>query len=126
MLACAKPRKIQNGDEPGTWITHTMLDVYCQLHEQGFAHSIECWDEEKLVGGMYGLIIGDIFFGESMFSQQKNASKIAMHFLCSQIKPYLLDTQVHSKHLESLGAEQIDRADFIRFIELRRNKVLSI
>ena len=126
MLACAKPRKVKNTEESGTWITNTMLEVYCQLHAQGFAHSIECWDNNKLVGGMYGLVLGDIFFGESMFSRQKDASKVAVHYLCMQIKPYLIDAQVHSEHLESLGAEQVGRTDFIQQIKSRLDKSLSI
>jgi leucyl/phenylalanyl-tRNA--protein transferase len=75
---------------------------------------------------MYGLVLGDIFFGESMFSQQKDASKVAIHYLCTQIKPYLIDAQVHSEHLKSLGAEQMHRADFIHQIKSRLDKLLSI
>lgn len=126
MLACAGPRKIKGVTESRTWITDTMLNVYCQLHEQGFAHSIECWDNNKLVGGMYGLILGDVFFGESMFSRQKNASKVAIHYLCKSIKPYLLDAQVYSEHLASLGAEEIKRSDFTGIIKSRWNKSLHI
>jgi leucyl/phenylalanyl-tRNA--protein transferase len=126
MLACAKPRAIKDNNESGTWITDAMLKVYCQLHEQGFAHSIECWENDKLVGGMYGLILDDIFFGESMFSRQKNASKVAIHYLCTHIKPYLIDAQVHSDHLESLGAEQMNRRDFTRLVRSRLDKPLSI
>ncbi|MBE9568082.1 MAG: leucyl/phenylalanyl-tRNA--protein transferase [Proteobacteria bacterium] len=120
MLACAAPREDPlDNDSPGTWITDTMLNVYCQLHETGIAHSIECWHDEKLVGGMYGLVLGDIFFGESMFSHEPDASKIAMHHLCTQIKPFLLDAQVHSKHLETMGAEQIKRSEFTRLVNSR-------
>jgi leucyl/phenylalanyl-tRNA--protein transferase len=126
MLACAEPRKIKGEIETGTWITDAMLNVYCQLHDQGFAHSIECWENNKLVGGMYGLILGDIFFGESMFSRQKNASKMALHYLCTSIRPYLLDAQVYSEHLASLGAEEIDRAEFTRIIKSRLNESLHL
>ena len=127
MLACAAPRTgAGNTEEPGTWITPTMLDVYCQLHETGVAHSIECWSNDELVGGMYGLVLGDIFFGESMFSKKKQASKVAMFHLCSEIKPFLIDAQVHSRHLETLGAEVIDRQDFIDTIKIHTNKQIKL
>jgi leucyl/phenylalanyl-tRNA--protein transferase len=127
MLACAAPRnEAGNTEEPGTWITQAMLDVYCQLHETGAAHSIECWFNNKLVGGMYGLALGDIFFGESMFSKMKDASKVAMFHLCSEIKPFLVDAQVHSRHLETLGAEVIDRQDFIDIIKIHANKQIQL
>lgn len=122
MLACAAPRKnIDNKEEIGTWITPAMIDVYCQLHETGVAHSIECWFDGKLVGGMYGLMLGNIFFGESMFSKMNDASKVALFHLCSTIKPFMIDVQVHSRHLESLGAEVIDRQDFVDIIRLHTN-----
>lgn len=127
MLACAEPRtEARNTEEPGTWITQAMLDVYCQLHETGVAHSIECWFNNKLVGGMYGLVLGDIFFGESMFSKKKGASKVAMFHLCSEIKPFLIDAQVHSRHLETLGAEVIERQDFIDTIKIHTNKQIKL
>ncbi len=126
MLACAKPRcnsDSHNSDDHNTdteqtdtWITAEMLTVYCQLHDAGIAHSIECWHDNQLVGGMYGLALGDVFFGESMFSQMKDASKVAMHHLCTVIKPTLVDAQVYSKHLATLGAIEITRADFIKHI----------
>ncbi len=122
MLACAKPRS----DDAGTWITETMLDVYCQLHQAGFAHSIECWFNNKLVGGMYGLKLGDIYFGESMFSTMKNASKVAMFYLCTTIKPFLIDAQVYSKHLETLGAEEIDRKYFTELVKSRLTYSIDI
>ena len=122
MLACAEPRK----DDGGTWITETMLQVYCQLHEIGIAHSIECWHNNKLVGGMYGVILGDMFFGESMFSKMTNASKVVMHHACTNIKPYFIDAQIHSKHLESLGAEEIDRQEFTKIISSRLKFSLNI
>lgn len=118
MLACAAPRSSKPGaGATGTWITGTMLAIYCQLHEAGFAHSIECWHEDKLVGGMYGLMMGDIFFGESMFSRMENASKVAMHYVCTTIKPFLIDAQVSSDHLHTLGAEVIARHKFTRLIK---------
>ena len=127
MLACAQPRKDDiDAENSGTWITDAMLSVYCQLHDAGIAHSIECWHEEKLVGGMYGLVFGDMFFGESMFSRMKDASKVAMHHLCTSIKPFLVDAQVYSEHLATLGAEEIDRETFIQYINERSDYSLKI
>ena len=113
MQACAAPRK----DEAGTWIDNDMLQAYCQLHELGYAHSIECWNKNELVGGLYGLKIGNVFFGESMFSKQTDASKVALEYLCNTVKPKLIDVQVHSDHMESLGAETIDRDKFIELVK---------
>lgn len=127
MLACAAPRaNMINEENAGTWITQAMLDVYCQLHDAGIAHSVECWHNNRLVGGMYGLVLGDIFFGESMFSKMQNASKVAMLHICTRIKPYLIDAQVHSDHLASLGAQDIDRNEFIAIIQARSNNSLNI
>ena len=80
MQACAEPR----ADQDGTWITDEMLDAYCTLHDMGYGHSVECWQDNELVGGIYGLQIGGVFFGESMFSRKKNASKIAIHHICTE------------------------------------------
>ena len=125
MLACAAPRaNVVDEENAGTWITPAMLNVYYQLHEAGVAHSIECWHNEQLVGGMYGLALGDIFFGESMFSKMKDASKVAMHHICTHIKPFMVDAQVHSDHLASLGAQDIDRNEFTSII--REHSQLSL
>ncbi|MDH5388197.1 MAG: leucyl/phenylalanyl-tRNA--protein transferase [Gammaproteobacteria bacterium] len=113
MQACAAPRK----DEAGTWIDNDMLQAYCQLHELGHAHSIECWNNDELVGGLYGIKIGDMFFGESMFSKQTDASKVALEYLCNTIKPKLIDVQVHSEHMASLGTEMIGRDKFIEMVK---------
>ena len=128
MLACATPRANETSEtgEAGTWITEAMLQVYCQLHEAGIAHSIECWFNNKLVGGMYGLVLGDIFFGESMFSKMKDASKVAMHYVCFTIKPFLIDAQVYSDHLQTLGAEEINRSDFTDLVKSHLNNSLNI
>ena len=127
MLACASPRTGASSPEnTGTWITDKMLSVYCELHDTGFAHSIECWHQDKLVGGMYGLVLGNIFFGESMFSKEKDASKLAMFHLCTTIKPYLIDAQVYSEHLQTLGAEEIDRSDFSAIIDAQLSGSLKI
>ncbi len=124
MLNCAKPRA--KHDDAGTWITPTMLDTYCALHETGIAHSIECWHAGQLVGGMYGLLLGDVFFGESMFSKMKDASKVAMHYVCTGIKPSIIDAQVYSDHLATLGAEEINRADFIEHIKTHSSSIINI
>jgi leucyl/phenylalanyl-tRNA--protein transferase len=111
MQACAEPRLNQEG----TWITDDMLDAYQQLHERGFAHSVEVWDGETLVGGLYGIAMGNIFFGESMFSRQSNASKIGFVTMVSALQKQgysLIDCQVHSEHLSSLGAREIPRSIF--------------
>jgi leucyl/phenylalanyl-tRNA---protein transferase len=112
--ACAEPR----ADQDGTWITDEMLDAYCTLHDMGYGHSVECWQDNELVGGIYGLQIGGVFFGESMFSRKKDASKIAMHHICTVLKPALIDAQVYSTHLESLGAEVIAREDFCQLVDI--------
>jgi len=122
MLACAEPRK----DDAGTWITEAMLEVYSQLHEQGIAHSIECWHQDELVGGIYGLVLGDMFFGESMFSRMQDASKVAMHHICTEIRPFFVDAQVRSEHLISLGAEEIERQLFTETIRERLHKKLGL
>ncbi|MGD2052472.1 MAG: leucyl/phenylalanyl-tRNA--protein transferase [Gammaproteobacteria bacterium] len=112
MLNCAKPRK----DDAGTWITHNMLEAYCRMHELGYAHSIECWHDDELVGGLYGIALGEMFFGESMFSKQNDASKVALVYLCNNVKPKLIDVQVYSSHMERMGAEMIPRARFIEYL----------
>jgi leucyl/phenylalanyl-tRNA--protein transferase len=112
MLNCAKPRK----DDTGTWITHNMLEAYCQMHELGYAHSIECWQDDELVGGLYGIALGKMFFGESMFSKKNDASKVALVHLCNSVKPKLIDVQVYSSHMERMGAEMIPRKKFIEYL----------
>ena len=126
MQACAAPRANTNPDEAGTWITDAMLDVYCQLHDRGVAHSFECWSENNLVGGIYGLVLGDIFFGESMFSKVKDASKYAMYYLCNTVRPFLIDAQVYSDHLSTLGAEKIDRSVFTSLVQSHLNNSLRL
>ncbi len=109
--ACSAPR----ADQQGTWISQEMIAAYTLLHQQGIAHSVEVWREDQLVGGLYGLALGSLFFGESMFSRTTDASKIAFSFLCVQLNEWefkLIDCQVHNPHLESLGATLISREDF--------------
>ncbi len=120
--ACAATRK----DGFGTWITNDMLDAYRQLHKQGYAHSVECWFEQKLVGGLYGLSLGHAFFGESMFTRKTDASKVALAHLVWQLKQWqfdFIDTQVSSEHMASLGASDIPRRQFIA--ELQQTLKLS-
>ena len=108
---CAEDRPGQDG----TWITREMHAAYLALHDSGWVHSIETWNEGELVGGMYGLAIGKAFFGESMFSSETNSSKAAMLALCSVLIKNgfrLLDCQVESPHLVSLGAERVSRQQF--------------
>jgi leucyl/phenylalanyl-tRNA--protein transferase len=115
--ACAQPRP----GSSGTWITRDMADAYHALHQRGYAHSVECWHEGQLAGGLYGVVIGRVFFGESMFSRVSNASKIAFVHLVHQLQAWdygLIDCQVYSTHLASLGAEEISRDDFIRNLNI--------
>ena len=111
-----KETVIRNTTTANTWITSEMVSAYCQLHEQGIAHSVEIWLGDALVGGLYGLSIGCVFFGESMFSKTTDASKVALVHLTEQLKTCgfsLIDCQVSSPHLHSLGAVEIDRNAFL-------------
>jgi leucyl/phenylalanyl-tRNA--protein transferase len=101
----------------GTWITKEMIEAYVKLHENGYAHSVEAWDNGKLAGGLYGISLGRTFFGESMFSDVSNSSKAAFIVLAEKLFAAgfsLIDCQVHTDHLESLGAVFISRSDFIK------------
>ncbi|MBZ9635737.1 leucyl/phenylalanyl-tRNA--protein transferase [Clostridium sp. FP1] len=112
---CSNMRK-----ETGTWITNEMIEAYCKLHELGFAHSVEAFYEDKLVGGLYGVCIGKCFFGESMFSTMDNASKSAFITLSKVLEEkgfIVIDCQVHTNHLESLGAVYISREDFLQVVQ---------
>ncbi len=104
-------------DQGGTWITSEFIEVYCELHEAGMAHSVEAWDANgKLVGGLYGIDAGGVFCGESMFHKAPNASKLALLFLIDYTRERgatWLDVQVMTPHLEMLGAKEIDRDDFL-------------
>ncbi len=111
--ACSQPRQGQKSGE--TWITEDMMNAYNQLHQMGYAHSVEVWDNDRLVGGLYGIALGRVFFGESMFSFQTNCSKIALYHLEKQLKQWqyvAIDCQVHNDHLCSLGAVEIERNEF--------------
>lgn len=115
MSCAAAPREGQ----PGTWISEDMIQAYVGLHEIGFAHSAESWQDGKLVGGLYGVRLGNVFFGESMFSKVSNASKAAFIQMVRSLKNEgveMIDCQMHTAHLESLGAEAIARADFLSIL----------
>jgi len=110
---------INRNDQPGTWITDEMQKAYIKLHELGVAKSVEVWLGDKLVGGLYGIDLGTIFCGESMFSHISNASKIAFIYLVEKLKNEnysLIDCQVYTSHLESLGAEEIPRSDYLKYL----------
>ncbi len=113
---CQKtPRK----DQDGTWITNEVRDAYIQLYKLGYAHSAESWLDGEIVGGLYGIKMGKAFFGESMFSHKSNASKYAFIKMVQHLKEegvQLIDCQIHTNHLESLGARMIPRTDFINRI----------
>lgn len=114
--ACAAPRN----DESGTWLLAEMQQAYNQLHKQGHAHSIEAWHQGELVGGLYGITIGHVFFGESMFHRKTDASKVAFATLVQYLSSWgyqLIDCQVHTQHLVSLGAEEISRTHFASLLQ---------
>ncbi|MVN20183.1 leucyl/phenylalanyl-tRNA--protein transferase [Mucilaginibacter arboris] len=111
--ACA--RVVRDGQR-GTWITNDMEKAYLKLHNIGKAHSIEVWEKEELVGGLYGVEVNRIFCGESMFSKVSNASKAALIALCQQKEYELIDCQMYTEHLESLGAEMISRKKYQKFL----------
>ncbi|MGD8560501.1 MAG: leucyl/phenylalanyl-tRNA--protein transferase [Gammaproteobacteria bacterium] len=116
MKACQAPRSTQ----PGTWITLEMRRAYGQMHELGYAHSVECWQGDELVGGLYGMSLGRVFYGESMFSRVTDASKVALVHLTDKLKHWnyqIIDCQVQSEHLMRLGAEDIPRQQFCSLLD---------
>ena len=115
IAGCAAPR----AKSDGTWITRRMEDAYVELHELGFAHSVEAWRDGELAGGLYGISLGRLFFGESMFSRRPDASKIALVHLARQARTWrfpLIDCQIMTDHLRSLGAVAIPRIQFLRLV----------
>jgi leucyl/phenylalanyl-tRNA--protein transferase len=115
IAACAEPRPGQDG----TWITSAVLRAYCELASLGVAHSIEAWEDDALVGGLYGVALGRVFFGESMFARQRDASKVALVHAVRQLRRWgfpLIDCQMSTGHLASLGARTVSRADFLRVV----------
>jgi leucyl/phenylalanyl-tRNA--protein transferase len=116
IAACAGPRETQ----AGTWITEEMQLAYIDLHRAGYAHSVEAWHGEQLVGGLYGVALGRVFFGESMFARQTDASKVAFVTLVELLRLAgyaLIDCQVETRHLDSLGARNIPRREFVRLLD---------
>ncbi|GAB2705497.1 leucyl/phenylalanyl-tRNA--protein transferase [Aliiglaciecola aliphaticivorans] len=113
--ACSTiPRK-----DNGTWITTEMIEAYKNLHQAGYAHSIEVWNDEGLIGGLYGVFVNNVFCGESMFSRQANASKVGFHYLVELLKANdvrLIDCQMQNPHLASLGCEEIPRKTFLELL----------
>lgn len=108
---CAAPR----ANSPGTWLVPEMINAYQEQHQLGLAHSVEVWDKDELVGGLYGMAIGAVFFGESMFSRATDSSKVALVHLSHRLTQWgfrMIDCQVYTRHLASLGAEEIPRARF--------------
>ncbi|PHS71679.1 MAG: leucyl/phenylalanyl-tRNA--protein transferase [Cycloclasticus sp.] len=122
--ACA-----QRSDEEGTWITGSMKKAYQALHAIGYAHSIEVWKNNQLVGGLYGVAIGQFYFGESMFSRCSNASKVGFAFLMENLQEWqyqYVDCQLQSNHLETLGAYEISRNDFSTLLDKYCPRKVSI
>jgi leucyl/phenylalanyl-tRNA--protein transferase len=116
MEHCARPRPGQSG----TWIVPEMVDAYCQLHAAGHAHSFETWVDGRLVGGLYGVALGGVFFGESMFSLERDASKLAFAHMARHLGAGgigMIDCQMYTPHLESLGATLVPRAEFLANLE---------
>jgi len=112
-------KTIKRDGQGGTWITDEMQDAYLKLHEKGIAKSVEVWLENELVGGLYGIDLGTVFCGESMFSKISNTSKLAFIYLVQKLKKEnykLIDCQVYNPHLESLGADEISREEFLKYL----------
>ncbi|MDO6515789.1 leucyl/phenylalanyl-tRNA--protein transferase [Zobellia uliginosa] len=116
---------IEREDQDGTWITDKMKRAYLKMHEKGYATSYEVWESDRLVGGLYGVDLGTIFCGESMFSKVSNASKFAFIKMAQELeaKNYrLIDCQIYTSHLESLGAQEIPRSEFIQILEAENKR----
>lgn len=125
ILACSQPRKDENNS---TWLVDEMIDAYIDLHQKGIAHSVEAWYEDRLVGGLYGISLGRSFFGESMFSAEKDASKTALVALALHLQENkfdLIDCQVTTGHLMSMGAIEIPRNTFLDIIQPSVKKTVS-
>lgn len=109
-------QQVSRRGQAGTWITDEMLAAYTELHRRGLAHSVEVWRESTLQGGLYGINLGTVFFGESMFHNESNTSKLAIIKLAQAFPFSLIDCQVHTKHLESLGARDMELSSFLSVI----------
>lgn len=117
MKNCAQ---VSRKDQKGTWISQEMIDAYSKLHELGYAHSVETYQNDRLVGGLYGISLGKVFFGESMFYQVSDASKLALGILCKKLVEWdyhFIDVQQSTGHLRSLGAEDMERSRFLVWLE---------
>ena len=124
--SCAR---IERPHERGTWITRQMIEAYCELHARGHAHSVEAWEEEELVGGLYGVDAGGAFAGESMFYRRPNASKLALLFLVDYLRGRgldWLDIQMLTPHMEALGAREIERESFLERLAETRGRGLQL
>ena len=113
-------KTIYREGQGGTWITNEMQEAYIKLHKLGIAKSVEVWENNELVGGLYGVDLGHIFCGESMFSKVSNTSKLAFIYLVKKLEKEnykLLDCQVYNTHLESLGADEISRTEFLKYLK---------
>lgn len=111
---------VHNKSDGATWITDEMMEAYIQLHRSGFAHSVETWFDDKLVGGLYGVSLGSAFFGESMFAEKSDASKVAFVFLIQQLQKWkftLIDCQITTAHLKTFGAHEVSRHIFMTLLE---------
>jgi leucyl/phenylalanyl-tRNA--protein transferase len=120
-------QKMKRSGQNGTWITNDMIEAYCKLNELGIAKSVEVWQNDTLVGGLYGIDLGSIFCGESMFSKVSNASKVAFIALVNQLKAadyQLLDCQVYNDHLDSLGCREIERSEFMKILKYNSEPLL--
>tara|TARA_Y100000385_G_scaffold287562_1_gene352075 strand:+ start:145 stop:795 length:651 start_codon:yes stop_codon:yes gene_type:complete len=119
--ACAN---VKREAQTGTWITYEMIETYCELHQRGIAKSVEVWKNKKLVGGLYGIELDDtIFCGESMFSYVSNASKIGFISFVQNSNYKIIDCQLHTNHLESLGAEPISRLKFMEYLKPQNQNI---
>lgn len=124
---CAKVKR--NKSKGGTWITKEMISAYINLHQAGYAHSIECYDDETLIGGLYGVAIGGAFSAESMFHLKPNASQLCLYFLAESLREKKLDwfdCQVSNPHLKKLGAKEIARKDFQKLLNTATKKKVKI
>ncbi len=111
---------VKRKNEKGTWITDEMIEAYIRLHHSGYAHSVEAWSEGKLAGGLYGVALGPVFFGESMFAKKSDASKVAFVTLVQQLTKWkftLIDCQITTRHLMNFGAKEIPRSEFLKLLK---------
>jgi leucyl/phenylalanyl-tRNA--protein transferase len=118
IMKCAT---IKRKNQDATWITNDMIDAYIQLHNEGFAHSVETFYEDKLVGGLYGISLGGAFFGESMFHSMSNASKVSLYHLVKKLSLWkfdFIDSQISTNHMRSLGARDVNRESFLAMLKL--------